>query len=67
VACRERQRILSRELLEAGVSAGPAHQTLARRFAECEPEADSRNCRHQHLVNVLDGLDEVSLAQNEVG
>src|ERR1700738_3513753 len=41
VACRERQRILARELLEAGVSAGPAHQTLARRFTECEPEADS--------------------------
>jgi hypothetical protein len=49
------------------VGAGPADQAFAGRLAEGQPELDARHGGDQRLVDVLDRLDEVRLAQDEVG
>jgi hypothetical protein len=45
----------------------PAHQPLTGGLAEGQPEADARNRAHQRLVEVFHGLDEMRLAEDEVG
>jgi hypothetical protein len=47
----------------------PDHRTrhLPRGFAEGQAKLDARNARHQRFVEVLDGLDEVRLTEDEVG
>src|SRR5262249_2699257 len=59
-------RIAARQFLQIPVRTGPAYQALSRCLAECQAELDSRDARHQRLVNVLDTLDEVGLPQYEV-
>ncbi|MNG10335.1 hypothetical protein D3C84_937950 [compost metagenome] len=49
-----------------GIGAGPAHHAFARGFAKSHAEADAWHCVDQRFVNVLDGFDEVGLAQNEI-
>ena len=55
------------ELLERRIRAGVSNQAWPRRLAEGQPELDSRNRLHQSLVNILDRLDEVRLADDHVG
>src|SRR5215472_893113 len=58
--------VLLRQFRHGGVGAGPAHQALAGRLAEGQPEFDARYCTDQRLVDVLDRLEEVRLTQDEV-
>jgi hypothetical protein len=51
----------------ARIGAGPANQALAGRLAEGQPKLDARHGGNQCLMNILHRLDEVRLAQNEVG
>ena len=62
----ERERVAARELLEPGVGAGPADQAFPRRFAEGQAEPDTGHGGDQSLMDVLDRLDEVRLAEDEV-
>ena len=48
------------------VCACPANQHRARGFAEGETEFDVGHALHQRFVNILDGFDEVALAQDKI-
>ncbi|MOA22911.1 hypothetical protein D3C78_1435060 [compost metagenome] len=60
-------RILLRQVDHRAVGPGPAHQAFPRRFAEGQAELDAGDGTHQGFVDVLDRLDEVRLAEDEVG
>ncbi|KEH15128.1 cystathionine beta-synthase, partial [Medicago truncatula] len=62
----DRKGVAAREFDEFRIGAGTAHETLARCLAECEPETNARHGADQRLVDVLDGLDEMRLAEDEV-
>ena len=59
-------RALARELNHCGISARAPHQAFARGLAEGEPKLDPRHGADQSLVDVLDGLDEVGLSEDEI-
>ncbi|MCY1181424.1 hypothetical protein D9M73_219250 [compost metagenome] len=59
--------VLLRQFDQRVVVAGPAHQAGAGRLAEGQPEADAGHRAHQRLVDVFHRLDEMRLAENEVG
>src|SRR6516162_3788478 len=59
---------LSRARVRAASSfTRPAHQPLTGGLAEGQPEADARNRAHQRLVEIFHCLDEMRLAEDEVG
>ena len=58
--------VLDGEPIMASIRAGPADQALARRFAERQPELDAWHGADQRLVKILDRLDEMALAQDEI-
>ena len=62
----KRQGVALGQIDHRRIRAAPAHQHGAGRFAEADAELDSRNRLNQGLVNVLDSLDEVALAEDEI-
>ncbi len=57
-------RVADGELLKLGLGAGVADEAVAGGFAKREPKLNSRHGADEGLVNVLDGLDEVRLAED---
>src|SRR5512143_646028 len=66
VAGAERQGVLLGDLDQGGVVPGVADQGQSRRFAEGDAELHLRRRRDDGLVEVLDGLDEMGLAEDEI-
>ena len=61
-----RRGVLLSQFDHRGVGAGAADQAFAGRLAEGQAELDARHGGDQGLVDVLDRLDEMGLAQDEV-
>ncbi len=66
VAGPDRRGVAGGQLDELGVVAGAAHEPRTRRLAERDAEPQRRADPHQRLVEVLDGLDEVRLPDEDV-
>ena len=60
------ERVLGGQFLELGIVTGVADETLAGRLTEGKPETQVRARADKNLVEVLDGLDEMRLAQDDV-
>src|SRR5689334_5822066 len=58
--------VLLRQLDHRFIRPRPADKTLAGSFTECQPKLDSGHTAHQRLVDILDGFDEMGLAQDEI-
>src|SRR5574340_401912 len=67
VARADRLSILLRERDHFIVRAAPADQPFSGGFAESQTELDARHMGDQGLVDILDGLDEMRLPEDEVG
>ncbi len=61
------ERVVAGQLERGVVIAGPAHQPLAGSLAEGQAETDAGHRADQRFVEVFHGLDEVRLAEDEVG
>ncbi len=59
-------RVLARELQHGIIRAGGTHQAQCGGFAESQPELDARDGVDQRFVDVLHGLDEMGLPEDEV-
>jgi len=64
VTCADGQRVLRCQRLHPLVGPRHAHEPVTRSLAEGDAELDARHRVHHRLVDVLDRLDEVRLAQN---
>ena len=62
----ERQGVALGQLDHRAIRAAPAHQHGAGGFTERDAELDPRDRLNQRLVNILNSLDEVALAEDEV-
>jgi len=60
-------RVLFCQCHQLRVRAAGAHQTGSRRLAEGQAETDPRDGAHQCLVQILDRLDKVGLAKDDIG
>src|SRR5438093_8912044 len=59
-------RVPDREVDQLGVVAAPPDEAGTRRLAERQPEPQPRRGLRERLVEVLHGLDEVGVAEDEV-
>ena len=66
VPCTDRLRVPHRELDEGVVVAGTPDEARPRRLTEGDPEAQDRARAGKGLVEVLHGLDEVGLPNDDV-
>jgi hypothetical protein len=66
MACGDGFGILLCKFDHRGVGARPSHQAFAGGFTKSHAKLDTWHGIYQRFVDVLDGLDEVGLAQNEV-
>ncbi len=62
----DRFRVVPGQFDHGRVGARPSHQALARCLAEGQAELDARHGPHQGFVEILDGLDEVRLPEDEI-
>ena len=60
------QGVLPGQLNHGRVRAGPTHEAFAGRLAKGHAELDAGDGADQRLVEVLHGLDEMGLAEDEV-
>lgn len=66
VSRAQRRRILNGVPLQFFIVPVKTRQAIARRFVERNPELQMRRGVHHRLIDVFDGLDEVTLSHNQV-
>jgi len=66
VACADGLRVLLRQVDHGRIGATPTDKAFTGRLAKRQPELDPRHRRDQRLMDILDGLDEMALAEDEI-
>jgi len=66
VSCADPVGRLHGQIFERAVISFTAHHTMARGLTEPDAELGSRHRPHHDFIEVLHGLDEVALSENDV-